>query len=295
MRLEQLEYLLAIQKYHSMTAAAEGLHVAQQSISTAIRALEVELTVPLVERSKKGSSLTTAGEEVASFAQELFSQWEEIMFKYVSQTFHGQKTREINLYVQANFLVSPDLAKLASHIKKYIPNAKVNINATDPENILNNITKDENSIGIFMVKEKEVNALKNIYNTFILDHHYVGFSVDINSNFIHAGDYSLRNLRNQNIFLMHEKNSPENMLQEIVEQYKLEEHNTVTYNVPSVVLGEYLKNDYGIFLGLFSADQLRNSTEYSRKILASENISRVNVALTKTDYLHYILQKTFLA
>lgn len=297
MRLEQLEYLLAIQKHHSMTAAADILHVTQQSISVAIKSLEDEMTIPLLERSKKGSYLTPAGEEVAEFAKDIFTRWEEILFKYVRQNFHNQSVQNIDLYVHANFLVSPDLAKLSTHIKKYIPNSKININATNLENIIYHVEKSENAIGIFMVKEHELKQLERNYNTFVIDRHYVGFSGNKNSAFLQAGDYSLKNLRNQNIYLMHEKNAPENLLQEIVDFYKLEEHNNVTYNVPSVVLSEYQKNDYGIFLGMFSHANIKNPTtkDYLQRVLATENIQRINVAITNADYLNYILQKTFIS
>ena len=74
MRTEQLEYLLAIKKYHSMSIAGHHLNVSQQAISLGIKQLENELQVDLIHRTNKGSFLTPLGENIASFAADFFLQ-----------------------------------------------------------------------------------------------------------------------------------------------------------------------------------------------------------------------------
>lgn len=71
MRLEQLEYLLEIQKTHSINNAAKNLHVSQQNISQSIKQLEDELNLTLLERSKKGTNFTPAGYVVLNHAQKV--------------------------------------------------------------------------------------------------------------------------------------------------------------------------------------------------------------------------------
>ncbi len=72
MRLEQLEYLLSIQKYGSMNMAAQNIHVSQQAISHAIRALEEEYGVILLERIPRKPALTAAGLCVLQAAETIF-------------------------------------------------------------------------------------------------------------------------------------------------------------------------------------------------------------------------------
>ena len=61
MRLNQFEYLLALQRHGNFSRAAEELYVTQPSISVAIRELEEELGYALLLRSKKGVSFTAEG------------------------------------------------------------------------------------------------------------------------------------------------------------------------------------------------------------------------------------------
>ena len=62
MELRQLEYFLTFGRMESMTRAAEHLRVSQPSISVAIKKLEGELGVSLIDRSRKRGTLTRAGQ-----------------------------------------------------------------------------------------------------------------------------------------------------------------------------------------------------------------------------------------
>lgn len=61
MELRQIEYFCTVGKLNSFTRAAEQLHIAQPSITQAIRKLEQELGVQLFDRSKKRTLLTVEG------------------------------------------------------------------------------------------------------------------------------------------------------------------------------------------------------------------------------------------
>tara|TARA_R110000868_G_scaffold6865_4_gene37990 strand:- start:5189 stop:6010 length:822 start_codon:yes stop_codon:yes gene_type:complete len=73
MDLRSLRYFCAAAELGSITAAAERCHVAQPSISHAIAQLEAEFELRLFSRSKKGVSLTPAGEEFFQQARQLLS------------------------------------------------------------------------------------------------------------------------------------------------------------------------------------------------------------------------------
>ena len=61
MRLEQLEYLMEINKTHSINSASQYLHVSQQNISKSIQNLEAELGLELLTRGTEGTYLTPDG------------------------------------------------------------------------------------------------------------------------------------------------------------------------------------------------------------------------------------------
>ena len=68
MRLNQLEYLLAVAREGSYQNAAKRLGVSQSTISVAIKNLEEELAFQLVQRSGKGVALTKKGHLVVEKA-----------------------------------------------------------------------------------------------------------------------------------------------------------------------------------------------------------------------------------
>lgn len=69
MDIRQLEYLLAVARNGSFTAAAEALEVSQPSVSQGLRSLENELGVELVERLPRGAVLTAAGRALVPAAE----------------------------------------------------------------------------------------------------------------------------------------------------------------------------------------------------------------------------------
>ncbi|GIF20538.1 DNA-binding transcriptional LysR family regulator [Actinoplanes tereljensis] len=64
MRIEQLEYLAAVTRFGSLRRASERLHISQPAISEAIRKLERELGVTLLDRHRSGARISLAGREL---------------------------------------------------------------------------------------------------------------------------------------------------------------------------------------------------------------------------------------
>ena len=69
MELHQLRYLVAVAEEGSFTRAAAREHVAQPAVSTAVRQLERELGIELLERGPRGARPTEAGRAVLAHAQ----------------------------------------------------------------------------------------------------------------------------------------------------------------------------------------------------------------------------------
>ena len=73
MDLRRLEYFLAIVEHGRVTTAATALHVAQPSLSQAIRALERDLGVELFRRDGRGLTPTEAGLALVEPARQVLS------------------------------------------------------------------------------------------------------------------------------------------------------------------------------------------------------------------------------
>ncbi len=70
MNLRQLAYVVAIVDERGFTKAATAMHVAQPSLSQAVRALEAELGAELFHRTGRGVILTSAGEALLEPARQ---------------------------------------------------------------------------------------------------------------------------------------------------------------------------------------------------------------------------------
>lgn len=73
MVLKQLVYLAALARERHFGRAAEACHVSQATLSEAIRRLEAELGVPLVERGHRFQGLTPEGERALDWAHRILA------------------------------------------------------------------------------------------------------------------------------------------------------------------------------------------------------------------------------
>ena len=71
MELRQLEYFCKVGSFENFTRAAQFLHVSQPSVTKAIKALESELKLKLIDRSQKHVSLTDGGKLFYKHAQQI--------------------------------------------------------------------------------------------------------------------------------------------------------------------------------------------------------------------------------
>lgn len=74
MEMHQLEYVLAVAKYHNFTRAAEEIKISQSSLSQQISKLENELGTNLFMRTTRSVQLTPAGAEFIIHAQRIMSE-----------------------------------------------------------------------------------------------------------------------------------------------------------------------------------------------------------------------------
>lgn len=102
MRLELLSSFIEVVKCGSINAAAKKLHTTHQGLNQSLKALETELNCCLLDRSKNGTHLTTEGDSVFIFAQNVCMQYEALL-KELSppsdipkSTLHGQLNLEIS-------------------------------------------------------------------------------------------------------------------------------------------------------------------------------------------------------
>jgi len=72
--LSQLRYLVATADHGTMTRAAAACHVGQPALTRAVRALEAELSVPLLARNGRRVELTPEGFEVVAISRRILQE-----------------------------------------------------------------------------------------------------------------------------------------------------------------------------------------------------------------------------
>ena len=122
--LRQLRYFVALVRHRHFGRAAAQCHVSQSAFSIAIRELEAQLELSLVDRTSKQVTITAVGQEVAVLAKHTLADAEELM--EFAQRERSPLARRINLGVIptiAPFLlprVMPAASARFAHMKLYL-------------------------------------------------------------------------------------------------------------------------------------------------------------------------------
>src|SRR5271170_7358337 len=88
MVIKQLVYLLALAREKHFGLAAERSHISQPTLSAAIRQLEAELGVSIVERGNRFIGFTPEGERVLEHARRIVADC-DVMRQDLNEMRHG--------------------------------------------------------------------------------------------------------------------------------------------------------------------------------------------------------------
>ncbi len=76
MFIRQLEYLVTLARVKHFTRAAELCHVSQPGLSSAIKSLETELGVTIIQRGQQFEGFTPEGERILVWARQTLAAWD---------------------------------------------------------------------------------------------------------------------------------------------------------------------------------------------------------------------------
>lgn len=82
MTFQQIRYIVEIAKHNSISKAAAALFVTQPSISKAVRELEADLGITILDRTNKGVVFTKEGTELLFYAKMLLEQMESVVYHF---------------------------------------------------------------------------------------------------------------------------------------------------------------------------------------------------------------------
>ena len=124
MDLRQLEYFCAISKFCNFTKTAEYLHVSQPSVTKAIKSLENEFDLILVDRRQKHVSLTPEGRVFLLHAEKILAAVEETQRDMKRFQLERQGTIHFGIPPMVEAYLFPDLF---TKFKSVYPNMNLDV------------------------------------------------------------------------------------------------------------------------------------------------------------------------
>lgn len=159
MDIRKLEYFEAVSRLGNFTKAAEELHVAQPSISNAIKSLEEELGVKLFARDKRNVALTYEGKTFRTKVVQIL----ELVDNTVDEMRGMSKERNNIINIGIPPVVGGTiLPKIFGDFQKNYPEIKIQILELGSNAIKKAIEDNEIDLGFYVLPKKKDDKLETI-------------------------------------------------------------------------------------------------------------------------------------
>lgn len=145
MDIKQMSYFAEVVKYQSFSKAAEVLYVTQPTISKAVKLLEEELGVSLLERSTKHVKLTDMGEVVFKRALKILKEVDDLSTELLDVTGLQKGHIKIGLppMVGANFF-----PRVLAEFYKLYPNVSIELIEDGALTVAQSVGNGELDLGV---------------------------------------------------------------------------------------------------------------------------------------------------
>jgi DNA-binding transcriptional LysR family regulator len=199
MEFAQLEALVTIAQERSFSRAAERLARTQPAISIAIKKLEEEIGVSLLDRARKNIALTDAGEIMVEYAQKIIGLRSEAVsaIQELRHLHHGKVTVGANESTTLYFLPNIILAYRQQH-----PQIKVEVYRTYSEQ-LSRMVKEHRLDFALLAYDPQDSQLES----FVVLQDELVLIMDPNHRLAHKPKVTVQELGQEN-FLAHNVKSP---------------------------------------------------------------------------------------
>lgn len=144
MNLLHFKYAVEVEKARSINKAANNLYMGQPNLSRAIKELEDSLGITIFNRTSKGMSPTTQGEEFLGYAKKILNQIDEIENMYRGGSSQKQK---FSISVPRATYISHAFTEFAKNIVTTKP-AEIFYKETNSMEAINNILMSDYKLGI---------------------------------------------------------------------------------------------------------------------------------------------------
>lgn len=156
MKLEQVRYLLEINRLHSISAAARSLRVGQTTLSAIVKSVEEEVGFSIFQRTPNGVATTPTGAQFMALAWEIDVKYEELMA--VKRCMAGGAPA-------ITVLISPSIAScislpLTARFSQFELNGNLVFDETQSQQVEERLLSNTGNIGLTYLTELEIQRIE---------------------------------------------------------------------------------------------------------------------------------------
>ena len=166
MFIRQLEYLVTLAREQHFAKAAEACHVSQPALSSAIRGLEKELGVMIVQRGQRYMGLTAEGERVLAWAQQTLASLSHMR----EDASTAKSTMRGTLRVGAIPTAMTVAAFLTGPCFSAYPNIRYTLSSLTADAIVSQLDQFELDLGLTYLDDKVIEGFEKLQ---LYDERYV--------------------------------------------------------------------------------------------------------------------------
>lgn len=152
MNFEQLAYVKKLYELESMIQASESIHISQSAMSQSLTNLEKELGYKLFSRSRKGTTLTEAGNRLIPFILEILESKDALLSEIAMMRTNIKGTLRVGTIPTLFHKILP---RALSQFKDNHPNVDVEVIEADKDRIKMLVNHGDIDIGLIGVTERE--------------------------------------------------------------------------------------------------------------------------------------------
>src|SRR5450631_3820450 len=166
MFIRQLEYLVTLAREKHFAKAAEACHVSQPALSSAIRSLEKELGIMIVQRGRRFLGLTVEGERVLAWAQQTLAS-----LAHMHEDASAAKSAMAGtLRIGAIPTTMTVAALLTAPCRAAYPNIRYSVHSLSTESIFSQLDHFELDVGLTYLDNEIIGGFEQLH---LFDERYV--------------------------------------------------------------------------------------------------------------------------
>ena len=162
MKIQQLEYVIAIAQEGSITHAAKKLFQAQPNISIALKELETELGIQIFSRTSNGMVLTPEGEKFLSKATSIVNDIHSLERDYLTRNCSDIS---MNIGVCRSGYVTSIMGEFISKYAEECDRMDIHLVETDTISVMNDTCTGKFDVGVMRIPESYVEMFNERINS----------------------------------------------------------------------------------------------------------------------------------